>query len=74
LSTSLGVDFDRRAEKDAAHLRGLGDVDRSVYFVGERWIVSTGGSFAHLQGDAADSPIVQDDRYFTAEAAVLYRF
>ena len=47
---------------------------RAIYVFGERWIVSTGGSFAQLQGDAADSPIVQDDSYFTFDAAVLYRF
>ncbi|MGH8189088.1 MAG: hypothetical protein ACREUC_21200 [Steroidobacteraceae bacterium] len=27
-----------------------------------------------MQGDAADSPIVEDARYFMFDAALLYRF
>lgn len=44
------------------------------YSVGVHWIVITGGSLARLRGDAADSPIVEDESYFTFNAAALYRF
>ena len=56
---------------------GIGDARlfvNAVYILNPRWILSTGAAAASLQGDAADSPIVEDDSYFTFDAAVLYRF
>lgn len=56
---------------------GVGDARlfvNAVYILNPRWILSTGAAAASLQGDAADSPIVEDDSYFTFDAAVLYRF
>lgn len=46
----------------------------ALYTISPRWIVSAGGAIGGLQGDAADSPIVEGDSYSTANAAVLYRF
>jgi outer membrane protein len=56
---------------------GVGDARlfvNAVYVLSPRWIVSAGAAAASLQGDAADSPIVEDDTYFQFDAAVLYRF
>ena len=56
---------------------GIGDARlfvNAVYALSPRWILSAGAAAASLQGDAADSPIVEDDTYFQFDAAVLYRF
>lgn len=56
---------------------GIGDARlfvNAVYILSPRWILSTGAAVASLQGDAADSPIVEDDSYFTFDAAIMYRF
>jgi outer membrane protein len=56
---------------------GIGDARlfiNAIYVLSPRWILSTGAAAASLQGDAADSPIVEDDTYFTFDAAVMYRF
>ena len=56
---------------------GVGDARlfvNAIYALSPRWIVSAGASAAQLQGDAKDSPIVEDDSYFQLDAAVLYRF
>lgn len=56
---------------------GIGDARlfvNAVYALSPRWIVTAGGAAAQLQGDAKDSPIVEDDSYFQFDAAVLYRF
>lgn len=56
---------------------GIGDARlfvNAVYVLSPRWILTTGAAAASLQGDAADSPIVEDDSYFQFDAAVLYRF
>jgi outer membrane scaffolding protein for murein synthesis (MipA/OmpV family) len=38
------------------------------------WIISLGGAIARLQGDAVDSPITEDENYFTVDTAVIYKF
>ncbi|HEY0680704.1 MAG TPA: MipA/OmpV family protein [Steroidobacter sp.] len=56
---------------------GVGDARlfvNAVYALSPRWIVSAGAAAAQLQGDAKDSPIVEDDSYFQFDAAVMYRF
>lgn len=56
---------------------GIGDARlfvNAVYALSPRWIVTAGASAAQLQGDAKDSPIVEDDSYFQFDAAVMYRF
>ncbi|MET0535344.1 MAG: MipA/OmpV family protein [Steroidobacter sp.] len=56
---------------------GVGDARlfvNAVYILSPRWILSTGAAAASLQGDAADSPVVEDDSYFTFDAAIMYRF
>ena len=56
---------------------GFGDTRlfvNAVYVLNPRWIVTGGAAAASLQGDAKDSPIVEDDSYFQFDAAVLYRF
>jgi MipA family protein len=47
---------------------------QGTYAISSQWIVSAGASLAQLQGDAADSPIVEDERYLMFDAALLYRF
>lgn len=56
---------------------GVGDARlfvNAVYALSPRWIIAGGASAAQLQGDAKDSPIVEDDSYFQFDAAVMYRF
>lgn len=56
---------------------GVGDARLfvgAVYVLSPRWILSANAAAAQLQGDAKDSPIVEDDSYFQFDAAVLYRF
>lgn len=56
---------------------GVGDARlfvNAVYVLSPRWIVSAGAAAAQLQGDAKDSPIVEEDSYFQFDAAVMYRF
>jgi outer membrane protein len=56
---------------------GVGDARvfvNALYALSPRWIVSAGAASAQLQGDAKDSPIVEDDWYFQFDAAVMYRF
>jgi MipA family protein len=78
--TFFGVDAGRGARSGLpvyAAESGVGEARAFVtalYTITPRWIVSAGGAIAGLQGDAADSPIVEDDSYFTANAAVFYRF
>jgi outer membrane protein len=45
-----------------------------IYAISPQWIVSAGTSLARLQGDAADSPIVEDESFVMFDAALLYRF
>lgn len=56
---------------------GVGDARlfvNAVYALSPRWIITAGAAAAQLQGDAKDSPIVEDDSYFQFDTAVLYRF
>lgn len=56
---------------------GIGDVRtfvNAVYGIDSRWILNTGFALGQLQGDAADSPIVEDDTFFIFNAALMYRF
>lgn len=56
---------------------GIGDARlfvSAVYALSPRWIVAAGAAAAQLQGDAKDSPIVEDDSYFQFDAALMYRF
>lgn len=78
--TFFGIGADQSARSGLpvyAAESGLGEVRAFVtalYTISPRWIVSAGGAIASLQGDATDSPIVEDDSYVMANAAVLYRF
>jgi outer membrane protein len=48
-----------------------------TYAFDKHWSLTTGGSYQHMLGDAADSPIVDergDDDGFRASAVVNYRF
>ena len=57
--------------------QGAGDARlfvNAVYALSPRWIVTAGAAAAQLQGDAKDSPVVEDDSYFQFDAALLYRF
>lgn len=40
----------------------------------ERWTLKLMGQYAHLVGDAADSPIVESESQFTGGAGLTYRF
>lgn len=56
---------------------GLGEARVSVnalYTLSPRWFISAGGALCQLQGDAEDSPIVEENEYFAANVAALYRF
>jgi outer membrane protein len=56
---------------------GIADIRvflRASYALDRRWILSTGGTWARLQGDVRDSPIVADDTQLSLDAAVIYRF
>ncbi len=56
---------------------GLGDARlfvNAVYALSPRWIIAAGATAGQLQGDAKDSPIVEDDSYFQFDTAVMYRF
>jgi outer membrane protein len=57
--------------------QGLGDARlfvNAIYTLSPRWMVAASAAAAQLQGDAKDSPIVEDDSYFQFDAAVMYRF
>jgi outer membrane scaffolding protein for murein synthesis (MipA/OmpV family) len=45
-----------------------------VYRLGERWMLSGGMAVGRLEGDAVDSPIVLSRDFYTAQAALMYRF
>jgi outer membrane protein len=54
---------------------------KDVYFgfstdipVGERWSLKLSTRYSHLVGDAADSPIVEEESQFFGGAGVTYRF
>jgi len=47
---------------------------RANYVLAPRWILSTGAAWAELQGDAADSPIVEQDGAPSLDAVLIYRF
>lgn len=40
----------------------------------DAWSLKLGGRYAHLLGDAADSPIVETEHQFSAIAGITYRF
>jgi outer membrane scaffolding protein for murein synthesis (MipA/OmpV family) len=46
----------------------------AVYSFNERWSASGFGEVTRLTGDAADSPITQEEAQFSTGAAVSYRF
>jgi outer membrane protein len=79
-TTFFGVDAQQSARSGLSIYdieSGFGDARvfvNAVYQLAPRWILSTGAMAARLEGDAADSPIVEDDEYFRFDAAVLYRF
>lgn len=47
---------------------------RANYALTRRWVLSAGAMWVELQGDAADSPIVEQEGALSLDAALLYRF
>jgi outer membrane protein len=78
--TFFGVDAQQSTRSGlATYEAGSGFNDarafvNALYSLTPQWLLSVGGAYGQLQGDAVDSPIVEDDRYFTLDAGVIYRF
>lgn len=47
---------------------------RANYALERRWILSAGATWSELQGDVADSPIVEKDGALSLDATLIYRF
>jgi outer membrane scaffolding protein for murein synthesis (MipA/OmpV family) len=46
----------------------------ALYFLTDHWLVIADGAFEQLVGDAAHSPITQDDSQFTFDLSIAYQF
>ncbi|MCH9807385.1 MAG: MipA/OmpV family protein [Alphaproteobacteria bacterium] len=46
----------------------------AVYDITDRWTLKASGKYAHLLGDAGDSPIVESEDQFSAMFGASYRF
>jgi outer membrane scaffolding protein for murein synthesis (MipA/OmpV family) len=46
----------------------------ALYFFSEHWLLVADGAFEQLVGDAAHSPITQDDSQFTFDLSIAYQF
>jgi len=80
MTTFFGIDAQQsersglaqyQAGAGVSEVRAFGAVN---YLLGPNWILSCGAAINRLQGDASDSPIVQDDTYATVDAVAMYRF
>jgi outer membrane protein len=78
--TFFGVNTEQSLRSDLSEYdaqSGMSEVRvflRAIYAIDRRWIVSSGAGGARLQGDAADSPIVEDDFSWAFDTSVVYRF
>lgn len=78
--------FSISPQQQAASVAGLGAYDaeagiKDVYIglsgdvpLSDTWTVKLNGRYARLVGDAADSPIVEDENQFFAGVGLTYRF
>lgn len=64
----------RPAYEAQASLGELSVGINGMYFIDNNWFVNTSLGYKHLLGDAADSPLAEEDGNYTAVLAVGYKF
>jgi outer membrane protein len=80
MRTFFGVDTMQRARSGLRVYEAKSGISeaqvfvKTQYAIDAHWLVIARGAVAELQGDAVDSPIVEEDRHMLFDAALLYRF